>query len=85
MHLGKCSKQPNDFKEFFSKVYFRLFSESAPKKTFIISRTASMNFFEGCTHVYFQNIYIGKGSKQPNDFTEFFQRCTLDSFQSLHL
>ena len=37
----------------FSKVYFTLFSESALKKFFVISRKASMNFFEGCTHDYF--------------------------------
>ena len=47
----------------FSKVHLRLFSESAPKKIFIISQKASMNFFEGCVHDYFQNIYSEKGSR----------------------
>ena len=66
--------------ENFSKVYSRLFSKSATKKTFVISRKALKNFFEGCTHDYFQNIHHGKGSKQPNDFKDFFQRYILDYF-----
>ena len=47
---------------FFEGIFSTLL-ESAPKKIFIISRTASRNFFEGCTHNYFENIYPKKGSK----------------------
>ena len=56
----------------FSKGIFSTLSECAPKKIFIISRKASMNFFEGCTHDYFQNIHPRKGLKQLNGFREFF-------------
>ena len=48
-------------KRFFLNVYFRLFLESAPKKIFVISQIASINFFEGHTHDYFQNIHPKKG------------------------
>ena len=72
-------------KNFFLKVYSSLFSESTPNKTFVISRKASINFFEGCTHDYFQNIHPEKSSKQPNGFKNIFQRCILNSFQSMHL
>ena len=69
----------------FSNVYSQLFLEFALKKIFIISQKASMNFFEGCTRDFFQNIHLEKCSKQPNDFKEFFQMCILDYFQSLYL
>ena len=36
IHIRKCLKQLNDFKEFFEGVYFRLFSELAPNKIFVI-------------------------------------------------
>ena len=60
---------------FFSKVYFRLLSESIAKKTFVINRKALRNFFKWCTHDYFQNIHPGNDSKQPKGFQEFFRRC----------
>ena len=57
----------------FSNVYFRLFSRSVSNKNFVISQKASMSFFEGCTHDYFQSIHLGKCLKQLNDFKEFFE------------
>ena len=69
---GKVQNSQTASKNFFLKVYSRLFSKYAPKKKFKISEKASMNFFEWCTHDYFQNIHLGKCSKQPNNFKEFF-------------
>ena len=59
----------------FLKMYFRLFLEFTPKKIFVISRKASMKFFKGCIHDYFQNIHIGKGLKQVESFKEFFKNA----------
>ena len=59
----------------FLNMYFRLLSEFAPKKKFIISRKASINFFKGCTHNYFQNIHPEKGSKQAKSLKEFFNNA----------
>ena len=56
---------------FFEGVFSTLL-ESTPKKIFIVSRTASMNIFEECTHDYFLNIHLEKCSTQPNGFNFFF-------------
>ena len=45
---------------FFEGVLLTIF-RFAPKEIFVVSRTASMNCFERCTHDYFQNIHLGKG------------------------
>ena len=58
--LGSIRNSQIASKNFFSKVYFRLILESRPKITFVISRIASMDFFEGCTHDYLQNIHPEK-------------------------
>ena len=35
--------------------------------------------------IIFKICTLEKGSKQPNDFIEYFRMCILDSFHSLHL
>ena len=41
----------------------------------VISRKASMSFFEGCTHDYVQILHLGKHLKQAKMFKEFFNNA----------
>ena len=62
----------------FLKVYSQLFSESALKKIFVISRKASRNFFEGYTHDYFQNKHLEnvRNSQTTLDYFRLFSKST---------
>ena len=57
----------------FLKVYFRFILESVPKKIFVIIQTTSMNFFEGYTHDYFQNIHLEKVLNSQTTSENFFE------------
>ena len=69
----------------FSKVYFRLSLEFAPKKIFVTSRKALTNFFEGVfsTLIEFvpKKIFVISQTSSIN----FFEECTHDYFQIIHL
>ena len=68
IYTPKKFEKAKRIQKIFRRCILNSFQESTPKKTFVISQKALMNFFECCTHVYFQNIHHRKGSKQPNDF-----------------
>ena len=85
MHSGKCSKQANDFKRIFSKVYSLIFSKSALKKSFENSETTSKNFFRRCIHDSFQSLHLRKFSKQTEKLQRiFFEGLFMIIFQNIH-
>ena len=73
LHLGKHSKQPNSFKEFFFNSVFTTLSKFAPKKIFETSRTGSKKFFEGVFMIIFGNIDPRKCLEHPNDLKNIFR------------
>ena len=62
-------------------MYFRLYLESAPQKTFVISRKASMNFSKGVLMIIFKIYTSEKVQNSQMTYKNFFEGVFLTLFR----